>query len=408
MLVALVPLFDENLAVEAYSLFSQKNNLLQNPMLLGTAHNDGAGRITGLEMIQNIGFETLSGDKPLFIPISNIAIFSDIAAECPHPNGKVVLLLDNTIPPVEMYIERIKELKQQGFGIAFRKLAVSDFSSYDPIFKMTDYVFLNNKKIAIDKATIYFGKLYPTIKLCAGNIDTQEEFEALKGNGYTFYEGDFYRVPVTKGNREVTPLKFNYIELLNTVNDDSFELTKAADIISQDAALTISMLKMVNKFSRNSTITSIRHAAAMLGQKELKKWINTAVVNELYADRPSEITRVSMLRAKFFENLAGLFELAAKKDELFLMGIFSLIDVIMDKPMKEALEVVKVSPMVEKALIDGTGDYADIYHFVKSFEAASWQEVSRIMLTMNLEMDQVSQAYMDSLTWYKEIVLAKK
>lgn len=408
MLVALVPLFDENLAVEAYSVFCQKNNMLQNPMLLGTASNDGAGRIAGLEMIQNIGLETLSNDKPVFIPVSNIAIFSDLAAECSNPGGKVVLLLDNTIPPVEMYIERVKELKSQGFGIAFRKISVQDFSAYDPLFKMTDYVFLNNKKIAIDKARIFFGKLYPSIKLCAGNIDTQDEFEALKGNGYAFYEGDFYRVPVTMGSHEVTALKYNYIELLNTVNDDGFELTKAADIISQDAALTISMLKMVNKFSRNSTITSIRHAAAMLGQKELKKWINTAVVNELYADRPSEITRVSLLRAKFLENLAGMFGLAMKKEELFLMGIFSLIDVIMEKPMKEALEVVKVAPAVEKALVERAGDYANVLHFVESFEAASFQEVSRMMLTMNLDMDEVSKAYMESLEWYKEIVGAKQ
>ena len=212
---------------------------------------------------------------------------------------------------------------------------------------------------------------------------------------------------VTRGSREVTPLKYNYIELLNTVNEEGFELSKAADIISQDAALTISLLKIVNRFSRNSTVTSIRHAAAMLGQKELKKWINTAVVNELYSDSPSEVTRVSLLRAKFMENLAGLFGLAMKKDELFLMGIFSLLDVIMDKPMEEALEIITVTPAIKKALIEHTGEYAQILDFVEQYEAASFQEVSRVMVTRQLTMEDISQAYMDSLRWYKEILVAK-
>lgn len=407
MLITLVPLFDEELAVEAYSVFCQKNNMLQQPMLLGTGSNDGAGRIPGLELISEIGLDVLTAGKPVFVPVSHIAVFSDLASECPCPAGKIVLLFDDKITPEERYVERIKELKKQGFGIAFRKIPIQSFAKYDELFRLTDYIFLNQKKTAIDKATIYFGKLYPNVRLCAGNLDTQEDFESLKGKGYAFYEGNFYRVAVTRGSREVTPLKYNYIELLNTVNEEGFELSKAADIISQDAALTISLLKIVNRFSRNSTVTSIRHAAAMLGQKELKKWINTAVVNELYSDSPSEVTRVSLLRAKFMENLAGPFGLAMKKDELFLMGIFSLLDVIMDKPMEEALEIITVTPAIKKALIEHTGEYAQILDFVEQYEAASFQEVSRVMVTRQLTMEDISQAYMDSLRWYKEILVAK-
>ena len=112
-------------------------------------------------------------------------------------------------------------------------------------------------------------------------------------------------------------------------------MTKAADIIGRDTALVISLLKMVNRIAVNSEITSIRHAAAMLGQRELKKWINTAVANKLYADKPNEITRLSLLRAKFAENLASSFGLAAQGSELFLMGLFSVLDVILEKPMLE-------------------------------------------------------------------------
>ena len=181
-----------------------------------------------------------------------------------------------------MYVNRLKELKQQGYKLAIRKLAVSDFENYREVLKLMDYVLLNNRKIAIDKAKIYFGKLFPNISLCAGNIDTMEDFERLKETGgYRFYEGKFYRVPITKGQTDVAPLKGNYIDLLNIVNSPDFELTTAADIISRDTALTIDLLKMVQPLAVNSEITSIRHAAAMLGQRELKKWINTAVALSL-------------------------------------------------------------------------------------------------------------------------------
>lgn len=405
MLLTMIPLFDENMAVKAYSIFSQKNNFLLNPLMLGSARFDGANSIPGLEMIQRMGIETLSEDKEVFVPISNISVFADIENQCDAPRERIVLLIDNTIPPVEMYINRLKELKEMGYKLAIRKLAVVEFEDYREILKLMDYVLLNNRKIAIDKAKIYFGKLFPNIKLCAGNIDSMEIFDELKAaGGYELYEGSFYRVPITKGETEVAPLKVNYIELLNIVNNDNFELTDAADIIGRDTALTISLIKMVNRMTVNSGITSIRHAAAMLGQKELKKWINTAVTGALYADKPNEITRLSLLRAKFAENLAPLFGLAMKKEELFLMGLFSVLDVILEKSMAEALDMIKVAGEIREALVEDKGSLAPIYDFMIPYETADWSEVSRQMILKNIDMDAVSKAYLDSLTWYRELM----
>ncbi len=409
MLVSLIPLFNENMAVCAYSIFTQKDNYLLNPLLLGTGKNDGASRSEGLEMIQTVGMETLSDGKEIFVPVTNISVFADIENQCDAPHSKIVLLMDNTIPPVEMYVNRLRELKEQGYKLAIRKLSVSEFEAYKPIFELVDYVFLNHHKIAIDKAKIYFEKLYPDIKLCAGNIDTMEIFESLKATGgYQLYEGGFYRMPVTKGQNEVAPLKVNYIELLNVVNNSNFELTQAADIIGQDPALTISLLKMVNRIAINSEITSIRHAAAMLGQKELKKWINTAVVNEMYADKPNEITRISLLRAKFAENLASAFGLAMKADELFLMGLFSVLDVILEKSMEEALEMIHVSDKISEALIDKKGELRPVLEFMLQYEAANWSEVSRQMLLQNIDVDVIDKAYKESLFWYRRITSGKK
>lgn len=405
MLLVLVPLFDENMAVKAYSIFSQKNNLLLNPMMLGTGQLDGAARIPGLEVMQSMGIETLSDDKEVFVPISNISIFAEIEKQCDAPHERIVLLIDNTIPPIEMYIERLKELKACGYKLAIRKLPVVDFENYREILGLMDYVLLNNRKIAIEKAKIYFGKLFPDIKLCAGNIESMEIFEQLKeSGGYQLYEGNFYRVAITKGQNEVAPLKINYLELLKIVNNENFELTEAADIIGRDTALTISLIKMVNRMTVNSGITSIRHAAAMLGQRELKKWINTAVVNALYSDKPNEITRLSLLRAKFAENLAPAFELASKKEELFLMGLFSVLDVILEKSMAEALDMIKVAKEIKDALVDDKGELAKVYDFIIPYETANWSEVSRQMIIHKIDEEVVSKAYEDSLIWYRDLM----
>ncbi len=405
MMLALIPLFDENMAVRAYSVFSQKDNFFLNPLMLGTGRYDGAAAVEGLELIESMGIGTLSEDKEIFVPVSNISVFSDVEAQCSAPHDRLVFLIDNTIPPIEMYENRLRELKEKGYKLAMRKLAVADFESYRPILRLTDYIFLNNRKIAIDKARIYFGKLYPNIKLCAGNIENMEIFEALKaGGGYQLYEGHFYRVPVTKGENEVAPLKVNYIELLNMVNNDNFDLIDAADIIGRDTALTISLLKMVNKMTVSSGITTIRHAAAMLGQAELRKWINTAVVNELYADKPSEITRLSLLRAKFAEKLAGIFGMENKAEELFLMGLFSVLDVILEKPMEEALEMVMVAGEIRNALIRHSGPLAPVLELMTHYETAGWQDVSRQLLLAKIDVKPVSEAYEEALRWYRDLM----
>ncbi len=408
MLVTLIPLFDENLNIGAYSLFVQKKNTFLNPSLLGTGQFDGAARIEGLEIIQNMGIESLSTDSDVFVAVSNMSIFSDLSEQCDAPHERLVLLMDPSVKPEPMYIERLAELKNQGYKLAMRKLQVAEFEAYREILKLTDYVFLNHKKIDISKAKIYFNKLYPQIRLCAVGVDNQEEFAALKSSGgYQLYEGEFYRIPLNRGEHEVAPLKVNYIELLNTVNNENFELTQAADIIGRDTALTISLLRMVNNMAINSEITSIRHATAMLGQKELKKWITTAVVGELCADKPNEVTRLSLLRARFAENLAGAFGMALQASELFLMGLFSVLDVILDKPMEEALSMVHVSKQIRDVLVEKKGPLVKVYDFILQYENAEWQEVSRQMILENIDLDTLYDAYLQTLVWYRKLTLGR-
>ena len=408
MLGTLIPLFDGGTQVKAYSVFAQKYNSWLNPSMLGTGSLDGAGTVLGIELVESMGMHTLTDDKAVFVEVSNVSLFSDIDEQFTEPHDKLVLLFDYNVVPEELYVNRLKELKASGYRLAIRKLAVKQFEEYKPVLNLVDYVFLDHKKIDISKAKIYFEKVYPNISLVAVNVNTQEDYDVLTaGGGYDLYEGKFFRLPVINDDKDVSPMKATYIELLNIVNDPDFDLDKAASVIEHDTALVISLLAMVNRMTVNSGISTVGHAAAMLGQKELKRWINTAVTKELCADKPGEITRISLIRARFAELLAPVFGLAASSSELFLMGLFSVLDAMLDKPMKDALDLVKVSKDISGALLDGTGKYAPVLDFINAYENANWSEVSRQLILKNAEDSAVYDAYTDSLRWFRDLFYGK-
>ena len=405
MMLTLIPFFDRNMSVSAYSLFTRKNNFLMNPSLLGSRQFDGAAYVDGLELIQELGTTTLSGGKPIFVSLNNISIFSSLESECKNTNHAPILLIDQTFPPVSMYTDRIRELREFGYHFAIRNLPVHCYEDYAPILSQMDYVLIDCQEIDAVKASFYFRKLYPDICICASNIPDTETFGKLSpAETISLFEGTFFRMPVTRGEHKVSPLKINYISLLNLIEEDDFDLTKAADIISQDTALIISLLRLANTRSFNSEITSVRVAVSMLGQKDLTRWIQTTVIEKLCSDKPNELMRLSLLRAKFAENLAPVFGMAMRSQELFLTGLFSILDIILDCSMEEALSMVRVSGKIRAALLEHTGSLAEVLHFIVKYESAEWQEVSRQLVLKNIEIPDVSHAWVSSLQWYAKLI----
>ncbi len=409
MLGALIPLFDSKTQVKAYSIFAQKYNSYMNPSILGTGSLDGSGSVLGLDIVESMGLETVADDKNVFVEVTNVSIFSNIDEQFTDSHDKLVLLFDHNVTPADMYVDRLKELKASGYKLAIRKLQVKQFEEYKPVLNLVDFVLLDHKKIDITKAKVYFQKVYPNVSLVAVNVNTQEDYDTLtQDGGYDLYEGKFFRIPVVNAKEDISPMKATYIELLNIVNDPDFDLDKAAAVIEHDTALVISLLAMVNRMTVNSGISTVGHAAAMLGQKELKRWINTAVTKELCSDKPGEITRVSLIRARFAELIAPSFGLSANSSELFLMGLFSVLDAMLDKPMKEALEMVKVSKDITNALVDGTGKYAPVLDFMNAYADANWSEVSRQLILVNAQDSVIYEAYTSSLSWFRDLFYGKE
>ena len=408
MLATLIPLFDGQMAVHGYSILSQRENYFLDTMHGGSSKHDNAMQIEGFEILESMGISTLTDDKTVFVPLSNVSLFSDIAAQCgEEPKEKVVLLFDRSVTPEERYVKRLEELKEQGFLLAASKIPLTQMGDYRDILLQSDYILLNHRRVDIRTAKGLFTRIYPNLRLCATDVESQDEYDMLKNiGGFDLYDGPFFRMPVSDGSGEIAPFKANYLDLLRMVNVVDFDFVDVAEVIGRDTALVASLLGMVNRMTVRSDITSVRHAAAMLGQVELKKWINAIVTKELCSDKPSEITRLSLLRGKFAENLADSFGLKNYTSELLLMGMFSVLDIILDKPMDVALSTVSISPLITEALLHGTGTLAPVISFIKLYEQADWQEVSRILLLQNLDMDKVYDAYLKALKWYRDMIIA--
>ncbi len=120
MLATLIPLFNDNMSVCAYSVFARKENYFLNPNYEGGARFDGAGTVHELEVVSSMGVSALSGGKEVFVPINQFSIFAEISLQCTVPADKVVLLMDNSITPDEQYVKIVRELKSQGYKMAIR------------------------------------------------------------------------------------------------------------------------------------------------------------------------------------------------------------------------------------------------------------------------------------------------
>ncbi len=409
MLATLVPLFYEDMSVASYCLYAQKENLFEHPHLLGAGKYDGAGSIVGIEVFESISERDLVDDCHIIIPINNISLFSNIEQQLTGFNGRIMLLVDQSIKPEESYNKRLLDLKSKGFKLAVKDLPLNSIEDYKFMLNDFDLFLINSDTGDVVEQAMAFRRVMPNMDFCAENLHTKDEFDAAKESGlFKIFEGTFFRVPINTRDTEVTPMKINYMKLMTVINQSDFDLEDVANVVAQDPALSIELLKIANKLTLNSNIRSIQQATALLGQKEIRRWLNTTLFNSLAAGQPNEITRLSLVRARFAENLAPAFDYAMRKDELFLMGLFSLLNLILDMPMEDALNQVGVSNEIKRALVSDDGIFSPQLEFLLNYEAGDWQEVSRLMVLHDIEMHVVYDAYVEALKWYGDMFIERK
>jgi EAL and modified HD-GYP domain-containing signal transduction protein len=406
LLIVPVPLFNTGIAVEAYYFRLQKgNDIIQSSRTTGVL--DGAMNSPALETLNLVGLEAFTMGKPVFVPIDNFMLLANLENQCTQPADKIIFLLDGDIRVEDDTIAAIARLKGLGYRFAIQKIANAEV--YGPVLALCDYIYLDHRLFdQAEQLRLRFDilKNYRHLNVVLTHIGTMEMFLSLKDKFKGIYEGRFYRMPLTKGSHGVSPLQANLINLLNTVRDENFEFGDVTEIVQRDTALTISLLRLVNSpyIGLRQEVKSIGQAVALLGQKEVTKWVTTAVTRLLGTEKPSEITRLSLIRAKFAEALAPRFGLKREAGSLFLMGLFSVLDAILEMPMEQALEQVRVSDTIRQALVERDGPFETAYEFLLEYEAANWNVVSRTLILRDLSAEDVYSAYTEALCWYRDLL----
>lgn len=395
-----VPIFNSDLKVYSYKFMSKDAD---NLIIGEQTHTglDGAVNPKLLETISTIGLDTLTMGKPLFVSFNAISILGDFQKSLNIDPSKIIITLDETVTPEEVYVKRVNQIKEKGYKVAV-ELPVN-VSNHIPLIKICDYI-LVSRFMANHEANRII-RNYPEKRFVASNVDTYSLFDIAKGTGYNRFEGLFYRTPVTVGkdSKNISPMKIVTIELLNIVQNDDFELEDIAHLVEKDVALSVSMLKHINAQNAGGKIKTIQHATAMLGQTQIKKWVSTAAATSLGSDKSTEINRASLIRAKFCENLSPFFKQESNKESLFLMGLFSLLDTMLDLTMEFALDAVGVSDLIKDALVHGKGVFYPVYRFLQLYEAADWTNVSRYLIIHNIQPEDVYHSYIGALKWYRDL-----
>ena len=399
--IVAIPFFDSDMSVLAYRLNSRSGNSLIGMMVEELSMSD-AVMSPGLDLVKSLGVEPLTGGSPLFVDINEYHLLLRIPIVLDFPPEMFVCVLSKRITPDDVVLERCRELKELGFKIASD--GMPEGLSKNPMFEYVDYIILDIRDYTLDE------KFNATIKAISGlkqiilsYIPDMTTFDSISGLPNTLYCGSFFNQPITKGASKISPIKINALTLLKRISGEDFDLGDIADTIGRDPSLSISLLRFINTVMPRK-IESIRNAVAILGQKEVKRWATAAISIQLADDKPNEITKLSLIRARFAENLAGAFHMGVFAPSLFMMGLFSLLDVILERPMEDAVKEVALDDSVRAALVDKSGDLYKILQFIHSYEHANWDEIAMQMVTHNLELEEVTTAFVDALVWYKALL----
>ncbi|MBM7556876.1 c-di-GMP-related signal transduction protein [Halanaerobacter jeridensis] len=157
-------------------------------------------------------------------------------------------------------------------------------------------------------------------------------------------------------------------------------------------------------FSFSQEIESIKHAIVLLGIEEVKKWFDLVVVKELADDKPKEIIRQSLIRARMSELLGQKSNCGLENSKLFMMGLFSMIDVLMGRNLEEVLSELPLAKDIKDALLGKKVVLNNFYQLVISYEEGEWEKVNLFIDKLGLNKELVSDAFLEAIDWTEEIL----
>ncbi len=316
------------------------------------------------------------------------------------PKDQIVVEILEQVTPDEEVVVACEKLKRAGY-----LLALDDFvydERYEPLIGLTDFIkvdFLTTERDVRSDLVRRFGPF--GIKFLAEKIENQEMFNEAKESGYTYCQGYFFCRPTIISGRDIPALKLHYLRLLQEIHRPELDFEKLSEIVRREISLSYRLLRYINSafFGLRNKISSLKQALLLLGEKEIRKWITLVTLATLGEDKPEELVVQSILRAKFCESLAPSIGLLHRAEDLFLMGMFSMIDALLDRPLSEILSDLPISEDVKRALLGEENPLAMVYHYILLYEKADWERLSELGLRLGIDEARVGPLYMEAVRW---------
>ncbi|WP_028582241.1 EAL and HDOD domain-containing protein [Desulfogranum japonicum] len=398
--IARQPIFTAYLKVHAYELlYRGKGNYS-----LGNVTGDRATTSLLSSTFLTKDIKDISSFKPCYINFTQELLEKRLPLS--FPSTTVVVEILESVQPTEKVISCCKLLKEAGYT-----LALDDFV-YDrrliPLLELVDVVKIDFRLTPLDAIhrTLHHLARYK-VKLLAEKVETQHEFESANKLGFTLFQGFFFSKPEQIKIKELTANKITHMNLLAEVARKNTTIDRLHQIIGNDVSVTYKLLKFLNSsyFYRLQEIKNLKHAIAYLGQKELRNFLMLVIISEMATEKPGELIRLGLVRAKFCELLAPEEDESIDSSELFLVGLFSLLDVMLDQPIDKLFNSLPLNKTVKDAIILGLGPYADYLELAKSYEQQRESRFLPILERLQVSNEMVNQSYMTALRYANGLIL---
>ena len=397
LIIARQPIFDSTLDVVGYELLyrSQPADGSSLPT------QDPAQVKIVLDQIAAFGLEKLVGPKKAFVDTCQDFLASQ--SPIPLPAANVVLEVTTDAAADEAALDILAGLSQQGFKIALQKLvSVNKASKLLGLAHIVKIDLSNLDRMHLTD-TLSRLKLH-RVKLLANRVETLDDLAFCQRVGFDFYQGYFLCKPRLSQGKRLDASRGVVMRSLAQIQDSSSDFQSLAKIISQDVSLSYKLLRLVNSayYSLSKTITSLEQAVALIGLNPLRVWM-TLILMASVRNKPYELTTLALARAKTCELLA---QAAGERqtDSYFLVGLFSILDALMDLPMQEAVTALPLADDIIEALVHQRGKLGEVLRLSMTYERGLWDYLPRGRGSLTLEV--VGAAYLEAVRWTTETLQA--
>jgi len=352
----------------------------------------------------SIGLDQLTGKKPAFINFTKNLLRDDIALRLPKRSIVVEILED--VEPDEGLVEVCKKLKSFGYVIALDDFVFRpEFKPLLPLIDIIKVDFLitrgSKRKTVIDQVAS------PKVRFLAEKVETLADFKQAVKLGYTYFQGYFFSKPVVVSGVTLSSAKVHYLRLLNEMSQPDLDFGRLETIIQHDVAFSFKLLKYINSaaWGFRQPIHSIKQALVLLGEREVVQWASLLTMRELGGNKPDELIALSVTRAKLGELLAPKVGIAARAADIFFMGLFSLIDSLVDRPLAEVLRYLPLASDVKGALLGEDNLLGTILRLILAYEKGEWNDFAILAQRLQLSEAEVPAVYFQALLWADEFIV---